>query len=147
MYPHVSQIRSRSVQQFGRLQVINKHTQKISIGEGIRPSKPYLVNLYGGVSGRKVSLSSMLQLYNIMYNDCETLTRAWATEYFYGRVGLHQGSALSSLLFILIMDVLQAELGKELPWVILFTDDLVICAHSKAEVVLQLGRWRETFPF
>ena len=62
-----------------------------------------------------------------MYNDCETLisTRAGDTEYFQVRVGLHQGSALS-LLFILIMDVLQAEIGKEPPWVMLFADDLVI---------------------
>ncbi len=51
-----------------------------------------------------------------MYNDCETLvsTRTWDTEYFHVGVGLHQGSALSPLLFILIMDVLQAEIGKEL---------------------------------
>ena len=82
-----------------------------------------------------------------MYNDCETLvsTRAGDTEYQHVRVGLHQGSALSPLLFILIMDVLQAEIGKEPPWVMLFADDLVICEHSRAEVGLQLQRWRETF--
>ena len=42
-----------------------------------------------------------------MYNDCETLvsTRTGDTEYFHVGVGLHQGSALSPLLFILIMDV------------------------------------------
>ena len=27
----------------------------------------------------------------------------------------------------------------------LFVDDLVICEHSRAEVYLQLERWRETF--
>ena len=71
-----------------------------------------------------------------MYNDCETLvsTRTGDTEYFHVGVGLHQGSALSPLLFILIMDVLQAEIGKEPPWVMLFANDLVICEHSGAEV-------------
>ena len=60
-----------------------------------------------------------------MYNDCETLvsTRAGETEYFHVGVGLHQGSSLSPLPFILIMDVLQAEIGKEPPWVMLFADD------------------------
>ena len=52
--------------------------------------------------------------------------------YFHITVGLHQGSALSSLLFILIMDVLQAEIGKESPWVMLFADDLVIGEHSRS---------------
>ena len=79
-----------------------------------------------------------------MYNYCETLvsTRAGDTDDFQVRVGLHQRSALCPLLFILIMDVLQAEIGKEPPWVMLFADDLVICEHSRAEVELQLERWR-----
>ena len=82
-----------------------------------------------------------------MYNGCETLisTRAGDTECFHLIVGLHLGSALSPLLFILIMDVLQAEVAKEPPWVMLFVDDLVICEHIRAEVGLQLDRWRETF--
>ena len=82
-----------------------------------------------------------------MYNDCETLvsTRTGDTQHFHVGVGLNQGSALSTLLFILIMDVLQAEIGKEPPWVMLFADDLIICEHNRAEVELQLDRWRETF--
>ena len=49
-----------------------------------------------------------------MYNDCETLvsTRTGDTEYFHVGVGLHQGSALSPLLFIQTLDVLQADIGK-----------------------------------
>ena len=36
------------------------------------------------------------------------------------------------------MDVLQEEIGKEPPWVMLYADDLVICEHSRAEVELPL---------
>ena len=81
------------------------------------------------------------------HNDCETLvsTRAGDTEYVHVGVGLHQGSALSPLLFLLIMDVLQAEIGKEPPWVMLIADNLAICEHSRAEVELPLERWREKF--
>ena len=50
-----------------------------------------------------------------------------------------------SLLFILMMDVLHVNIGKEPPWVMLFADDLVICEHSRAEIDLQTERWRETF--
>ena len=77
-----------------------------------------------------------------MYNDCETLvsTRAGDTDYFQLRNGLHQGSTLGPLLFILIMNVLQSEIGKEPPWVMWFADDPVICEHSRAEVEFQLER-------
>ncbi len=59
-----------------------------------------------------MSLGGIVTIIQDMYNECETLvsTRAGDTEYFQIRVGLHQGSALSPLLFILIMDVLQAEI-------------------------------------
>ena len=53
--------------------------------------------------------------------------------------------SLNIVVFMLIMDVLHAEILKEPPWVMLFADDLVICEHSRAEVELQLERWRETF--
>ena len=83
---------------------------------------------------KKGVLKGYVTIIQDMYNDCETLvsTRTGDTEYFHVGVGLLQGSALSPLLFILIMDVLQAEIGKEPPWVMLFADDLVICEHSRA---------------
>ena len=49
-------------------------------------------------------------------------------------VELHQGSATSPLLFIIIMDVLASEIDTEPPWAMLFADDLVLCETSKATV-------------
>ena len=66
--------------------------------------------------------------------DCQTqvTTREGNTEYFNVKVGLHQGSAISPLLFIIIMDVLASEIDTEPPWAMLFADDLVLCETSKA---------------
>jgi len=38
---------------------------------------------------------------------------------------MHQGSALSPLLFVSVMDVLSREFRVALPWELLYVDDLV----------------------
>ena len=79
-----------------------------------------------------------------MYKDTQTRvkTRSDTTEYFDIEVGLHQGSALSPLLFIIVMDVLASEVGTRPPWGLLFADDLAICAESSTEVEYELEKWR-----
>ena len=53
-----------------------------------------------------------------MYRGTKTRvkTRCGRTEYFEVKVGLNQGSALSPLLFIIIMDVLVEEARTKPPW-------------------------------
>ena len=63
-------------------------------------------------------------------------------EYFEVKVGLHQGSALSPLLFIIIMDVLAQEARTKPPWAMLFADDLVLVSETVEEVEEELERWR-----
>ena len=48
-----------------------------------------------------------------MYDGCTTSVRTLirSTESFEVKVGLHQGSALSPLLFIIVMDVISKEVG------------------------------------
>ena len=62
------------------------------------------------------------------------------TEYFEVKVGLHQGSALSPLLFISIMDVLAEEARTKTPWAMLFADDLVLVSETVEEVEEELER-------
>jgi hypothetical protein len=79
-----------------------------------------------------------------MYTNCKTrvTTVVGQTEGIAIEVGLHQGSALSPFLFIIILDVLTEEIEEESPWAMLFADDLVLC-DGKAEIMeTRLERWR-----
>ena len=71
-----------------------------------------------------------------MYRGTKTRvkTRCGRTEYFEVKVGLHQGSALSPLLFIIIMDVLAEEARTKPTWAMLFADDLVLVSKTAEEV-------------
>ena len=46
------------------------------------------------------------------------------------KVGVHQGSVLSPLLFINVLEALSSEFRSAVPWEDLFADDLVIIAES-----------------
>ena len=70
-----------------------------------------------------------------MYQDTQTRvkTRCDTREFFDIEVGLHQGSALTPLLFIIVMDVLTLEVGTRPPCGLLFAHDLALCAESRVE--------------
>ena len=72
----------------------------------------------------------------------QVVTQKGETEYFPIEVGLHQGSSLSHLLFIIIMDVLTETIEKDPPWAMMFADDLVLCAMTREEVEEDLETWR-----
>ena len=49
-------------------------------------------------------------------------------------VGVHQGSVLSPLLFIIVMEALSREFRTGCPWELLYADDLLIVAESLGEL-------------
>ena len=59
-------------------------------------------------------------------------------------IGLHQGSALSPYLFALVMDEVTRDIQGEIPWCLLFTDDVVLVDENKAGVNMTLELWRRT---
>ena len=67
-----------------------------------------------------------------MYDDSTAAVRCavGVTEVFEVKVGLHQGSALSSCLFAMVTD----NIREEAPWTMMFADDIVICSESKERV-------------
>ena len=59
------------------------------------------------------------------------------------KVGVHQGSVLSPLLFIIVLEALSREFRAGVPWEDLYADDLVIIADSLEECVRIEGRCRK----
>ena len=59
------------------------------------------------------------------------------------KVSVHQGSVLSPLLFIIVLEALSQEFHSGVPWEDLYADDLVIIAESLKECVRKLLTWKE----
>ena len=64
-------------------------------------------------------------------------------EKFEVKVGVHQGSVLSPLLFIIVLEALSQEFRSGVPWEDLYADDLVIIAELLEECVRRLLTWKE----
>ncbi|KAK3548096.1 hypothetical protein QTP70_004523 [Hemibagrus guttatus] len=78
-----------------------------------------------------------------MYERSRTVVRcAVGQTNFKVEVGRHQGSALSPVLFAIVMDQLSEEVRQESPWTMMFADDIVICSESREQVEEILERWR-----
>jgi hypothetical protein len=58
------------------------------------------------------------------------------------KVGVHQGSVLSPLLFTVVLEALSKEFREGLPWELLYADDLALLAESESEVVEKIRRWK-----
>jgi len=60
------------------------------------------------------------------------------------KVGMHQGSALSPLLFLIIMEALSREFRVALPGELLHADDLVVIAETEDDLIKMLNEWKGT---
>ena len=65
------------------------------------------------------------------------------SEEFEVKVGAHQGSVLSPLLFIIVLEALSREFRCGVPWEDLYADDLVIIAESLEKCVRRILTWKE----
>jgi hypothetical protein len=81
-----------------------------------------------------------------MYNNAVTSVRTndGNTDYFPIKIGLHQGLALSPYLFALVMDEVTRDIQGNIPWCMLFADDVVLVDESQTEVNRKLELWRQT---
>ena len=58
------------------------------------------------------------------------------------KVGLHQGSVLSPLLFAAVIDVVSSEAISDLPSKLLYADDLVPMAPTMEQLGRRVAEWR-----
>ncbi|XP_019236372.1 PREDICTED: RNA-directed DNA polymerase from mobile element jockey-like, partial [Nicotiana attenuata] len=81
-----------------------------------------------------------------MYDGAMTRVRTVGgdSEPFPVVMGLHQGSALSPFLFALAMDALTHHIQGEVPWCMLFADDIVLIDETRGGINGRLEVWRQT---
>ena len=80
-----------------------------------------------------------------MYTDVKSCVRVngqYSKEFRVG-VGVHQGSVLSPLLFILVLEALSRQFHTGVPWELLYADDLAVMADSVEECIARLKVWKE----
>ena len=80
-----------------------------------------------------------------MYRNCKTCMKmaSGMSNSFSVQIGVHQGSALSPYLFSLVLDEILKGAIKDVPWCILFADDMVVIADTAEEVNEMLEKVRE----
>ena len=81
----------------------------------------------------------------VMYERARTQVRVSGelSDDFPVNVGVHQGSVLSPLLFIMVLEALSLEFRSGLPFELLYADDLVLIAEDEREAQEKFQRWRE----
>ena len=85
-----------------------------------------------------------ISLVQDMYQGCKTVVRSAAEESngFGVEDGLHQGSAFSPWLFLLLMDVLTEDVRKGVPGATVFADGIVLCGDDETDMTEYLKTWR-----
>jgi len=70
-----------------------------------------------------------------MYRGAKTVVRTvyGNSSCFEVNVGMHQGSALSPLLFVIVMEAIFTEFRVALPWELLYADNLVAVAETEED--------------
>lgn len=78
------------------------------------------------------------------YRNVTTRVRSTVgtTDSFQVKVGLHQGSALSPLLFNIVFDVITENVREEPPWCVLYADDIVLVTERRGQLERKLEEWR-----
>jgi hypothetical protein len=100
----------------------------------------------GGALEKHKVPTKYITLIKDMYKDVMTFVRTCDadTSDFPIKIGLHQGSTLSPYLFPLVMDEVIRDMQEDIPWCMLFADDMVLVDESREGVNRKLELWKHT---
>jgi hypothetical protein len=96
---------------------------------------------------RKLNVTEQLvEVIMLMYNGVRTAvkTAEGAGEEFEVRVGVHQGSVLSPLLFTIVLEAISKQSRGGLPWELLYADDLVLIAETEEQLLSKIKIWKDS---
>ena len=79
-----------------------------------------------------------------LFEEANTVIRTGAgdSNSFHVKVGVHQGSVLSPLLFAIVMDAVTEAARGGLPWEVLYADDLVLMSDNEEDLMRKIAEWR-----
>ena len=80
-----------------------------------------------------------------MYAGAKTVVRTvyGNSKGFEVKVGMHQGSALRPLLFVIVMEAISREFRVAVPRELLYADDLAVIAEAEVELIKRLNEWKD----
>ena len=80
-----------------------------------------------------------------MYENVVTLikTKDGGSDSFEVKIGVHQGSVLSPLLFIIVLGALSKEFRDFLPWELFYADDLCLIAETEEKLIQRVQCWKD----
>ena len=58
-------------------------------------------------------------------------------------MGMHQGSGLNPLLFVIVVGAISREFRVALPWELLYADDLAVIAETEEGLIKRLNEWSD----
>ncbi len=97
-------------------------------------------------SMRKLGVDEwVVRLVQSMYSNSRSRVKVGSSfsDLFDVKVGVHQGSVLSPLLFIIVLEALSREFRTGCPWELLYADDLMIAAETMDELLVKLKTWKD----
>jgi len=77
-----------------------------------------------------------------IYSGAKTVVSYRNSKSFEVKVGMHQGSALCPLLFVIVMEAISREFRVALPSELLYADDLAVIAETEEELIKKLNEWK-----